>query len=347
MVGLALEGGGAKGAYQVGAYMALKKCHIKIDAVTGTSIGALNAALIASKEEKLMYSLWKDATMSELLGIDEEKLEKLSDEGLTVENIVGVFQELYQLFKNKGIDISNYRALVRNNVDEAKLRKSHIKYGLTTLRLKNLEKMNVELDDIPNGQLHDFIVASSFLPVFKKEKLIDDNYYLDGGFYNLSPVDMLIEMGCKQIFVINIKGIGHRKKINTKGIEIIEIKPNNSLGSIILFDKKTIEDNMFYGYYDTLKTLGKIDGIDYYFTKKNNRFYKKINKKVDKDFFGAVSAVLNAKSEKQCIIKAIEYVLKSESKTTLIEYSIEECIKNIKTIESDNIIIRYVKSLNI
>ena len=29
MLGIALEGGGAKGAYQVGAYIALKKKHIK------------------------------------------------------------------------------------------------------------------------------------------------------------------------------------------------------------------------------------------------------------------------------------------------------------------------------
>ena len=52
MVGLALEGGGAKGSYQVGAYMGLKKCGVKVDAVAGTSIGSLNGALIASHDEK-------------------------------------------------------------------------------------------------------------------------------------------------------------------------------------------------------------------------------------------------------------------------------------------------------
>ena len=347
MVGLALEGGGAKGAYQAGAYMALKKCHIKIDAVTGTSIGALNAALIASHEENLMNDLWTDASMSELLGMDAQKLETLFKEGFSFSNIKEAFPDIYRILKNKGIDISSYRAIVRNNVDEEKLRKSNIKYGLTTFKIKEFKRMNMELTQIPKGQLHDYIVASSFLPFFRMEKLIDDHYYLDGGFYNLSPVDMLIEMGCNKIYVVNINSIGHRRKIKPNDSEIIEIKSQKDLGRAMIFTRKNIEDNMFYGYYDTLKTLNKEDGFDYYFEKKPDYYYKKLNKKIDKDFLGAVSAILNAKGEKECTIKAIEYVFKSQNKTDLKEYSVKDCIKEIKTDNSDNIIIRYVKSLNI
>ena len=40
MIGLALSGGGVKGSYQIGAYLAFKKCHIKFKGITGTSIGA-------------------------------------------------------------------------------------------------------------------------------------------------------------------------------------------------------------------------------------------------------------------------------------------------------------------
>ena len=38
----------------------------------------------------------------------------------------------------------------------------------------------------------------------KKEKLVDDSYYLDGGFFNNSPVDMLDKIGCDKIYVIGI-----------------------------------------------------------------------------------------------------------------------------------------------
>jgi len=43
---LVLQGGGALGAYQVGVYQALHEAGIEPDWVIGTSIGAINAALI-------------------------------------------------------------------------------------------------------------------------------------------------------------------------------------------------------------------------------------------------------------------------------------------------------------
>lgn len=52
MLGIALEGGGAKGAYQVGAYIALKKKHIKPSIIAGTSIGSVNAALMVQGDIK-------------------------------------------------------------------------------------------------------------------------------------------------------------------------------------------------------------------------------------------------------------------------------------------------------
>ena len=44
--GLVLDGGGARGAYQIGAWKALKEAGVRINAVAGTSVGALNGALI-------------------------------------------------------------------------------------------------------------------------------------------------------------------------------------------------------------------------------------------------------------------------------------------------------------
>ena len=46
MKGLILEGGGTKGAYQIGAYKALRDLGIEFQGVAGTSIGALNGAYI-------------------------------------------------------------------------------------------------------------------------------------------------------------------------------------------------------------------------------------------------------------------------------------------------------------
>ena len=119
-----------------------------------------------------MIKLWKDATMSELLGIDDTKAREILASGVTFKKLKTSFTEIYKVFKSRGLDMSNYRALVRNSVDEEKLRKSNISFGLTTVRVETLSPLEKFIDEIPDGKVHDYIVASSFLPVFKKEKLI-------------------------------------------------------------------------------------------------------------------------------------------------------------------------------
>ena len=50
--GLILDGGGARGAYQIGAWKALVEAGVKVNAVAGTSVGALNGALICMGDVK-------------------------------------------------------------------------------------------------------------------------------------------------------------------------------------------------------------------------------------------------------------------------------------------------------
>lgn len=347
MVGLALEGGGAKGAYQAGAYMALKKCGVRIDAVAGTSIGSFNGALIASHEEKKMLELWRDATMSELLGIDDSKAHEILSENFSFQKIKTSFTELYKILKNKGLDISNYRALVRNSVNERKLRKSDIRYGLTTLKVENFEPIDIFLEDIPEDKLHDYIVASSYFPIFKKEKLIDNGFYLDGGLYNLSPSDMLEKIGCDLIYVINIRGLGFRKPRFRSRTKIVEIKPKKSLGSIIVFDKVSVEENITRGYLDVMRLFEKVDGIEYYFNRRSDWYYRRLNHNISKKLYNAASALLHSKDEKETVLKALEYVLMKEKKDDLIKYRHKTAIGLAKLKNDDNIIYQYASKLKI
>ena len=72
MIGLALEGGGTRGSYQAGAYIALKECGIKIDGVCGTSIGALNGAFIASQKGSELPRIWRNSNIGALFGFSKE-----------------------------------------------------------------------------------------------------------------------------------------------------------------------------------------------------------------------------------------------------------------------------------
>jgi NTE family protein len=70
MIGLVLAGGGAKGAYQVGAWQALREQGIEFDVITGTSIGALNAALFAADDLDKAQSFWRSLSTARLARIE-------------------------------------------------------------------------------------------------------------------------------------------------------------------------------------------------------------------------------------------------------------------------------------
>ena len=71
-------------------------------------------------------------------------------------------------------------------------------------------------EDIPANKLNDYIIASCFLPIFKFEKLIDDNYYLDGGFHDYIPANSLLEKGYDKVYVIDLEAIGIRRPYKYK-----------------------------------------------------------------------------------------------------------------------------------
>lgn len=54
--GLILAGGGAKGAYQIGAWKAMRELDIEFEAIAGASIGAINGAMIAQGDLTMRMS---------------------------------------------------------------------------------------------------------------------------------------------------------------------------------------------------------------------------------------------------------------------------------------------------
>ena len=65
---VALEGGGARGAWQVGAWRALEEAGVRYNAVSGTSVGAINGALMAMRDLKQAEQIWKDIRFSQIIG---------------------------------------------------------------------------------------------------------------------------------------------------------------------------------------------------------------------------------------------------------------------------------------
>lgn len=326
-IGLALEGGGAKGSYEIGAYVALRKLGFKFNMAVGTSIGALNAALIAQDDIKLAKKLWLDAD-SEIIGVSNKLVELLKNFKISKENIKFTFSEVNKIFKNKGLDISIYKKIIDDYIDEEKVRNSYINYGLVTVRLKDLKQMEVTIDDIEEGKLSDYIMASSYLPVFKMNKIIDNSYYLDGGVSNNLPITLLEKNGYKDIIAIKIKGIGLTKHNNMKDTNITYLIPTKDTGPVVLFDNNDIKNNYYMGYYDTLLYYGKLIGYKYYF--KKFRFFDFLVRKVDDKILTLVKLKYKSTDIKEVCLKAIEEILEENKVYYYKIYKIPSIIKYIK-----------------
>ena len=327
MLGLALEGGGAKGSYEIGSYVALCELGYKFDAVAGTSIGSLNAALIAQKNIKLAKELWLNAD-SEMIGINKKIVELHKNFKLNKDSIKLSINEINKLIKNKGLDVTNYKSVLDNYINEEVIRKSNINYGLVTVRLKDLKPLELTIDEIENGKLSDYIMASSYLPVFKMEKIIDDSYYLDGGVSNNLPISLLERMGCNRVIAVRINGIGVSKKKLISKTEVIELAPTKDTGPVIFFDNKDIRNHYYMGYYDTLLHFNKLDGCKYYF--KKFHMYKFISRKVDNNLLNLVKLKFRTPDIKKLIIKSIEDILEENNVDYYKTYNVISIINYIK-----------------
>lgn len=329
MVGLALEGGGAKGAYQVGAYLALINSGIKFDFIAGTSIGAFNAAMMAKGNPEALVNLWLSLT-SDIIGLDSDLVKKFKTKKIKLADIKNGFSSLKKILKNKGIDTAPLMQIFNDNIDEKKLRKKKTKMGLITVKLKKMEPVELMIDDIPEGKLTEYILASCYLPVFAFKKIIDEEYYLDGAFHNNLPLQLLEKQGCKTIYTVSLGSIGFKNNKISKDTKVIQIKPKKSLGSLLVLDPEISLLNMRRGYLDALKAISKADGKKYYFKYKNDRYYSRIIRKMDSKLIAKLKKQYKAKTDKELVIKIVEQLLKKEKVDDLFLYNLKKQIRYLK-----------------
>ena len=101
--GLVLDGGGARGAYQIGAWKALREAGVKIEAVAGTSVGALNGALICMGDLEKAEKIWREMTFSTVMDVDDEEMEGWFSGQTSVRDIL---KTLWEKVKDGGVDIA-------------------------------------------------------------------------------------------------------------------------------------------------------------------------------------------------------------------------------------------------
>ncbi len=263
MLGLTLEGGGAKGAYQIGAWKAFKKLNLEFQGISGTSVGALNGALMMQDEFDLAYEVWYNINPTKIMEMDDKIYEMIVEDELSTKNIQVIYEEIKLFVKGLGLDPKPLRELMSKYLKEDVIRKSHKTFGFVTVCLTDRRPMEIYKEDVPENKMLDYLMASSYLPIFKSRKL-DGKVFLDGGFYNNLPIEMLYNKGYKKIIAVRLLSRGRIKKVEHDDLEVVYITPNQSLGGIMDFSRDKARHNITLGYFDTLRVFENLRGRSYY-----------------------------------------------------------------------------------
>ncbi len=248
-VGIALEGGGAKGAYQAGTLKALKELNMQYDCVVGTSIGALNATSYILGDYEVSLKLWQNTNFS--FGENTSNPNNSSIFSEKFKNNIDDFEDYYM--NCEGIDPEPVIQFFKEIIDEEKVRASHIDLGITTYCLSDRKPLRLFKEDIPTGMLHEFIYASCALPVFKPRQ-INGKYYLDGSFFSKLPIEMAADKKCDVIIAIRLRPDCYDFK-KYKDIKIIDIAPDEFLSSTLEASHKRIDWMINKGYEDAIRIL--------------------------------------------------------------------------------------------
>ena len=264
---IALEGGGAKGGYEIGVRQALDEAGIKYNAVSGTSVGALNGGLMAMRDLPRAIDAWNNMKLGKVIELDEEQEENLSrafNGDIGLDDVQRLIPEALEIIKNRGLDVAPLRAWVREVVDAKAIKESDVELYIATVSITDRKALEVKVNDLPEDQICDMLLASAYHPTFKLEKL-GGKFYTDGGFVDTLPLHALVTNGYKDIIAVRIPGIGHNRRFKMPDdVNVTYIATNADLGGVLNFDAEQSRRDMAIGYLDAKRVLYGLYGKHYY-----------------------------------------------------------------------------------
>jgi len=224
-LGLILSGGGARGAYEVGVldyifseFLDAQGNPPKVDLISGTSVGAVNGAFVASHIEdvpnamKHMVGLWTGLELADVLGFG-------------LRQAAGLYRVLLGGTESRGVfDPTNLSAIVGRNIRWRRLRRN--------IRTGALQALTVSTTHVGSGQpvifvdaapgvgipeslgLHALVrrakigqhhvLASAAIPLVFPSVEIGDEIHCDGGLRLNTPMGPSVHLGMNRLLVVGL-----------------------------------------------------------------------------------------------------------------------------------------------
>ncbi|MEI0562963.1 patatin-like phospholipase family protein [Brachyspira pulli] len=276
-LGLVLDGGGGKGAYQIGVWKYLKEVGLdnNIKAISGTSVGGLNACLFALNDYELAETLWTQKIQDKILSLDVEKedIKVIFSQIMNILSIphntaIAIFNFLKTLvfkgvFSRKGLS-----DLIDEYIDLDAISKMYFPIYATCTEFPTFKTQYFQLNGKDKETIKKILLSTSAIPIiFPMQEInnIQDNIYKegkksywDGGIKDNSPIKPLLNIGCTDIIVIHFDG-KEILKYRKENVNIYEICPKEDLGNMITgvldFSPEGAYRRIAQGYNDAKEIL--------------------------------------------------------------------------------------------
>lgn len=181
-----LGGGGVLGAVQVGMLRALTDAGIRPDLVLGTSVGALNGAVLAAVEPAeaadRLDALWSSPDARALFA-------------------AGTFGRLRELARS-GVaahSASPLRLAVTEVLGERRIEDLPVRFECCAAGIEDASEHWFD-----RGPVVDAVMASAAVPGLLPPAVVDGRHYLDGGLVNSIPLGRAVELGAARVFVLQV-----------------------------------------------------------------------------------------------------------------------------------------------
>jgi NTE family protein len=184
-----LGGGGFRGAAEVGMAKALAAHAVQPDLIVGTSIGSLNAVVLAAapveQSVPLLVDMWAHLRASSVFG-----------------------ESLYKRARH----LFNHWTHFHSNEPLRKLIEKWVPYQMLDEAYATVQTCAACIETssehwFTEGRVDDAVLASCALPGILPPVAIDGRHYIDGGVVNSIPVSRAIELGATEIYVLHVGNI--------------------------------------------------------------------------------------------------------------------------------------------
>jgi len=255
-IGLVLAGGGAKGAYQTGAVRYLAEIGLQPQIIAGTSIGALNGAILAANTSfdyavELLDRIW--TKLGETGVIKPHQDIAISALNQAAKAFIPTFRHwLVDFAIQTGIsnqdkallDSQPIETMLREAVNSSELRNG-IELWATVFPSLKIPGLDYDwlldiirsqigtkaqwlcVQDCQNDEtLYNLLLASAAIPFAFPQRKVNGQYYVDGALGDNIPLGALASRGCSHAIVIHLDDSAIWDRHDFPKQTVIEIRPS-------------------------------------------------------------------------------------------------------------------------